>query len=271
MQDELELVEDRWFLTLGGKLEHNDFTGFEIQPSARVLYAPDERQAYWAAVSRAVRSPARTDTDLIARGPAPLIPAMQYELRTRGGVQSENLLAYEFGYRTQPYDEFSLDATLFYHDYDDITEFAPGFPYLTPAGVVLPITKANTGEYQSYGTEFVARWQLRPSWHLLSSYTWIESPVSPQNLLFAQSAWTLNRGWEVDLNLRYVDSIPELQVPSYITCDVRLAWTPRERLELSVVGQNLLDSHHLQFRDSVHTIEATEVRRGVYGMLTWWF
>lgn len=272
VQDELELVEDRWFLTLGSKLEHNDFTGFEVQPSARVLFMPDERQSWWTAVSRAVRTPARTDADFIVRGPASFVPPMQYELRTQRNIQSEDLLAYELGYRAQPRDELSFDVALFYHDYDDVIEFmSAGTPFVSPAGLVLPLTNANTGEFRTFGAELSTRWQLRPRWHLLSTYTWLESTTSPQNLLFMQSAWTLNPCWEVDLNLRYADSIPALRIPSYITCDARLAWTPRERLEVSVVGQNLLDSHHPQFRDSFGTFEATEVRRGVYGMLTWWF
>ncbi len=105
----------------------------------------------------------------------------------------------------------------------------------------------------------------------MGSYSWIKSTTGPKNILFAQSAWTFNPAWELDFNLRYVDSVPALDVPSYITSDVRLAWTPRTRLELAVVGQNLFDRNHLQFRDAFNTVEATEVRRGVYGTFTWWF
>src|SRR5947207_13225011 len=36
VQDEITLTEDRLTLTLGTKLEHNDFSGFEYQPSARL-------------------------------------------------------------------------------------------------------------------------------------------------------------------------------------------------------------------------------------------
>ena len=36
VQDEITLVPDRWRVTLGTKLEHHDFTGFEVQPNVRV-------------------------------------------------------------------------------------------------------------------------------------------------------------------------------------------------------------------------------------------
>ena len=49
--------------------------------------------------------------------------------------------------------------------------------------------------------------------------------------------------------------------------DLRLGWRPSQFFEAAVVGQNLLDSHHYEFfsLDSL----ATEVDRGVYGMITW--
>ncbi|NQT41038.1 MAG: TonB-dependent receptor, partial [Planctomycetes bacterium] len=63
VQDEITLVDERLFLTVGSKFENNTYSDFEYQPSARVLYTPTPRQAAWAAASRAVRTPARFDHD----------------------------------------------------------------------------------------------------------------------------------------------------------------------------------------------------------------
>ena len=69
---------------------------------------------------------------------------------------------------------------------------------------------------------------------------------------------------------RYVERIsgfanPVPNVPSYISLDARLAWKPREDLEVAVIGQNLLDNHHPEFGGS----PSVEIRRGVYGTVTY--
>ena len=71
----------------------------------------------------------------------------------------------------------------------------------------------------------------------------------------------------LDVILRYVDELETGNLPSYLVMDIRWAWAPRDGLELSVVGRNLLDDHHPEFIDQFG--EATEVESGVYGMVTW--
>ena len=51
-------------LTLGTKLEHNDFSGFEVQPSVRMAWSARENQTLWVAISRAVRVPTRLERDI---------------------------------------------------------------------------------------------------------------------------------------------------------------------------------------------------------------
>lgn len=61
VQDQIELVPDRFHLTVGSKIEHNDYTGFEVQPSVKMLWTPHERHTLWGSVSRAVRTPSRVE------------------------------------------------------------------------------------------------------------------------------------------------------------------------------------------------------------------
>lgn len=75
---------------------------------------------------------------------------------------------------------------------------------------------------------------------------------------------------------RYVDrltnfpSVSPNTVPSYISLDARLGWRPNDTWQLAVVGQNLLDSHHLEFGGNQFlSAPLIEVQRGVYGMITW--
>ena len=58
VQDEIALRTDVT-LTLGTKVEHNDYTGFEVQPSGRLQWNVTPKQTLWAAVSRAVRTPSQ--------------------------------------------------------------------------------------------------------------------------------------------------------------------------------------------------------------------
>lgn len=51
-------ITDALTAMIGLKLEHNDYTGLEVQPSARFVWRPDDRSSVWGAVSRAVRVPA---------------------------------------------------------------------------------------------------------------------------------------------------------------------------------------------------------------------
>src|SRR5260370_14975663 len=109
VQDEISLVDNRLRLTLGSKFEHNTFTGFEIEPNARLLWTLSPNQSVWTAVSRAVRTPALTEDGLRLNSQvippgrpatAPPLPAVLAVFGSRP-FTSEALLAYEFGYRMQ--------------------------------------------------------------------------------------------------------------------------------------------------------------------------
>src|SRR4051812_13006365 len=124
VQDEISLVKDRLRLTLGSKFEHNDYTSWEIQPSARLLWTPHEKHSFWASVSRAVRTPSQADSDSrITSAVVPGVPPTVVWLQGNPDFRSEILIAYELGYRVQPHPKVSLDLALFYNDYDRLRSF----------------------------------------------------------------------------------------------------------------------------------------------------
>ena len=275
VQDEIALVKDRLNLTLGTKIEHNDYTGFEYQPSARLAWKFTERQTVWGAVSRAVRTPSRIDNELFAPGTPPFT-------LLQGGTNfvSEELLAYELGYRIQPHPRLSLSLAGFYNDYDKLrsTERVnPSTPF--------PLFIGNGQKGETYGAEFTADYRVTDSWRLRAGYTELRVHVRPKsgstdtshgsgeshdpNHQFSlRSSLDLPGHLQLDAALRYVSEIDNQKVPAYSELDVRLAWQATRNLEFSIVGQNLLHDHHAEFGA---VASRQEIERSVYGKITWSF
>lgn len=285
-QDTMTLIEDRWYFTLGARLEQNTFGGFQVEPTARLLYLPSERESLWCAVSRAVRNPTRVDADIVSN--TNLVSGLPLFLNLSGDphIEPENLIAYEVGYRAAPTDDFSWDVATFINDYHKLEGIGPtGPPVVDPSGLIfLPAMFANNLRALSYGAEVTMTYQLSDTWRLFGAYTWLElqarggDPVtaammngsSPHNQIYLRSSWDLGSDVQIDLIGRYVDRLSALDVPRYIEMDCRIGWQIGKNLEFSVVGQNLLNNHHLEFVDFLEGgLASTQVRRGVFAMMSW--
>ncbi|HYG76714.1 MAG TPA: TonB-dependent receptor [Planctomycetota bacterium] len=291
IQDEITVLKDRLHVTFGTKLEHNEITGFEIQPSARVLFTPDRRNTLWASASRAVRTPARVDydarVDIQALPPGTLgpgTPAALISAFSDDDFQSETLMAYELGFRTRPHPRISLDIAGFFNDYDNIRSVEPGGTSLetTPAPAHLLIRNdfGNKRSGSAYGGEAVVTAQLQKWWRIQGTYSFLRVDMQqgssldpganaaertdPRNQVGVRSMMDLPKKVELDLWLRYVDSLSGLNVPSYFVGDVRVGWRPVQRLDVSLVGRNLFDTQHPEFSTSFIRTQPTEVQRSVF-------
>jgi iron complex outermembrane receptor protein len=291
-QDTIRLTPECLSLILGSKVEHNDYTGWEFQPNVRLVCAPDKRQAWWAAVSRAVRTPSRAEHTmrlerLLSRPGMTFFGQDVLPLVVTGddSYKSERAIACELGHRVQPVPSFALDATLFYNDYDRIQS-------LEAAGMEIPVpfVLRNKIEGHAYGAELAADWRPVDDWKLRAAYAYLnlnlrtdadsldiftvptwENDV-PHNQASLQSRMNLPAGFQFDQWLRYVDPVDVEGLPSYLELDLRLACRLTKAVELAVVGRNLLHSHHREYGPSfLLTTESTEVERSVYGRLTWQF
>jgi iron complex outermembrane recepter protein len=278
VQDEITLDEDRWYLTLGSKFEYMTFSDWEVQPTARLLFLPSKRASCWASVSRAARSPTRTETNMIYRNVISAAPPTFTEMLGNPNLEPEDVVAYELGYRAAPADEFSWDAAVFYNDYHNLVgSTVVGPPFFSPPGFFVPLTVVNDHGGETYGLELTSTWKPRCDWELFGAYTYLQLNLhdalfegsSPHNQFYARSSWNLCPNTQFDLIGRYVDNLSTLNIPRYVTMDARLAYSPTRRLELAMVGQNLLDDHHPEFVDVYGGRIASEVPRGLYGMLTW--
>ena len=272
VQDEITLVPERLKFTIGTKLEHNDFSGWEVQPSARLAWMPATNQILWAAISRAVRSPSRIDSDFFF--PSPPVPPGVTNFSGSRGFDSENLLAYELGYRIQPFSRVSLSAAPYYNFYKDLRSV----DQTSPTGFVFE----NHFKGEVWGIELSANYQATDWWRFRGGYNYLHKhlwPTStnalasvregndPQNQFSLQSIMDLPAHLQFDATVRYVDTLPSPNVPSYLTFDVRVAWQFKS-LELSIVGQNLLDHRHPEF---VTATGRHEIERSVYGKVSWSF
>jgi len=289
VQDEIALREDELFYTIGTKLEHNSYTGFECQPSTRLVWMPDPRHAVWGAVSRAVRLPSRVERDsrfhygpyyIPMPGPPGPIPPSFIEFVGNRQLKAEVLIAYEIGYREQTTERFAWDVSLFYNTYEGRTEWHSGTPDPEPGYVIIPMRFLNSGSPDLYGLEWTSQWAVTDAWRLSASYSLVRMYPEvtrfitgfegyPRNQARFQSQWDLSDAWEFDVILRYVDNVVAQNVPNYITMDLRLGWHPRRDLEIALVGQNLLDDHHPEFGATIYEPLPTEVRRTVFAELTW--
>jgi len=296
VQDEMTLIPDRLKLTLGSKLEHNSYTGWEVEPSARLLWTPTEHQSAWAAVSRGVRTPDWLDTHanvtLLVLPPSAIAPVPQ-TLMAQGNpnLTSENVTAYELGYRIQPTRHLSFDVAGFYNAYRDIIATSADPTYTlqtTPSGTPyeqIAVLQDNSRTGHSFGAEVSARWDVTDSWHLTANYSWLGVHLGMNsNFLQANDAHqaqlisTLDLPWHLELNgdVGFVDKVDapymfgQMTIPSYVRLDVGLIWHATKDLEFGVWGQNLAQDRHAEFT-SYKTVLVTEIPRGVSAKVTWRF
>jgi iron complex outermembrane receptor protein len=189
----------------------------------------------------------------------------------------------------QPHDRLTLDVAAFYNVYDRLRILEMGSLTLQtgPEGpyFLLPRQLANNLDGETYGAEIAASWQAtrRWRWHVNYSYLHIalhakpgsSDTVSekaegndPHHQISVRSSLNLPAHLELDAGLRYVDSLPNFNLGSYLAADARLGWRPSKRVEFSIVFQNLFDPQHGEFGSSFLPIQSTEVERSVYGQFT---
>lgn len=294
LQDDITLLPDELKVTIGTRLEHNDFTGIEVQPNIRLLWTPNKQQTIWAAISRAVRTPNITNHNIsnltnTVSTPLPL-PAL---VAANGNpeIKSETVLEYELGYRFQPNAQFSFDVAAFYNNYDRLQAIEILSPnlVLTPnPHLEIPAQFTNKMTGESLGIELTAQWQPTDWLKLQPSYWFVKTSLhTPKNAVFSDGARaekdspqqqfhfraSLNLPYHVELDtlLRYVDPVGYYNIPAYTAFDLRLGWKPLKNVEFSIVGQNLFDHRHLEFGNTVSELPMTEIQRSIFGKINFSF
>ena len=267
LQDEFAITP--WVMLTGGaRLEHNDYTGLETQPTVRVRWTPYASHTVWGAVSRAVRLPTRLDTDVrITQGGRVVISG-------NPGFNAETLVAYEAGYRVNGALFFAADVAVFHNRYDDLrTQELPRVPGS-------PVTLGNGLNITSSGVELTGSVQPRPWMRFTTSYAFLSKDLSldpdsrdptrglneavdPQHQWSFFARLDLPGPIELDGMLRRISSIPSPGTPAYAEANLRVAWRPTSRLDISVVGRDLLHDMHLEFVSPTSS-RRTAIERAVF-------
>ena len=292
IQDQITLKPDRVALYVGSKLENDYFTGFDLEPSARLAWTPSNRRTFWAAVSRANRTPTRRDVGLDATL-EPLPGPAEVALLGNPNMKSEHVIAYELGYREEPTDYLSLDVAAFFNTYQGLESLDPSAPFFesnpVPNLLVHPIVLGNTLNGTTQGVEVSVNWRVTRRWTVSPGYSFLNmnlhtDPTSldtvsvantegsnPNHQAQLRSHVELPRGFSWDANAYFVDSLPVQPVSSYTRLDTQVGWRLAERIELNLVGQNLLQDHHEEFNDFLQSVNSSLVKRSAYAKITWQF
>jgi iron complex outermembrane recepter protein len=295
-QDEIAIRPDRIHLSLGARVEHNDYTRFDFQPSARLMWTPGSRNSAWAAVSHADRTPARSDTDFrvnfeVLPGPGNL--PILVSLFGNPKQKNEQVAAFEMGYRTTLTSRFSLDSTAFYNRYRDLVSVEPGAMHIEtspePLHLLIPSSFGNGLLGEAQGIETFAKWKVTRHWTLDPGYAFfslhLHKFVSSQDTTSvyateggtpdhqAQLRSNLDLPWKLHWNASayFVNRLPAQSIPSYTRLDTGLIWRAGESVSLSAVGQNLLKDLHPEFSGTDSTVQSDLMRRAAYGKIAWSF
>ena len=286
--DAVTLAANLLVLDAGVKLEHNDYSGFEAQPTLRLLWTPSPRQSLWISGARAVRTPSRVEHDLLGDSLIDARTPTFTRILGNKDFRSEKTLTGELGYRFQPHTRLTVDSVVFYNDHDGLLSVEPGRPFPEtsppPPKLVIPLRLANGIEGSSHGAEIAADWSPFGGWRLGGSYSFLRlslrpslgsldtstaastNGTAPRHTGLVQSHFDLGSKANFDVTARFVGALPALRISSYVGLDARLAWRPAARLELAIVGQNLANARHAEFASGGII---TELRRGAYGQLSW--
>lgn len=296
VQDEIALQPDRLYLTVGAKLEHNDFTGFGFLPTVRIAWIVNERNMFWAAVSRALRTPSQSDRDIrvnqsVFPGPGNLpVLVSIFGSPTR---QDERLNAFEAGYRAEITKRLSFDGTVFYNDYDNLVSVEPGTPFLetvpAPAHLVIPNVLSNLLYGETHGVELSVDWKATKRWTVSSGYSFLTMHLHrdatsqdstsitgtqggfPSQQAQLRSHLDLGSHWQWNAAAYFVGRLSAQAVPSYTRLDSNVIWQPRKQFSISLVGQNLLRDHHLEYLGPDQTEDSSLIKRSAYAKITWQF
>jgi iron complex outermembrane receptor protein len=291
VQDEIALVPSKLWATFGTKFEHNIYTGWEVMPSARLLWTPSSHQTFWTAVTRAVRTPSRIDEDLQLTGLASTNPLPIFvTIAGNRNFLPETLLGYEVGYRQLVMPRVYVDVALFHNQYDNLTslgssavlslEDSPG-----PTHLVFTVPWGNGIKGTTNGAEIAPDWKATRWMEVKGSYSYASLDLknkpgntdigtvltdegsSPRHQVVVQSLFNLPMGFELDPSYRYVSALPALFVKAYGTMDLRVGWHLARNVELSIVGQNLFQPQHVEFKNDPGPLIG--IKRSAYAQITW--
>ncbi|MBZ5695900.1 MAG: TonB-dependent receptor [Acidobacteriia bacterium] len=293
LQDEIAIVPDRLYLTIGTKLEHSHYTGFDFMPSARAAWSPSPQHMLWAAVSKADRTPSAFDASVVSNistspGEGGVPDVLSFFGNPR--VKNEGLIAYEAGYRATVLKQLSVDLTAYYNSYSDQFTAEPSAPFMVqtppPPHFITPLTYENLMHGETHGIEVAVNWKATNRWTLSPGYAFEEIHMhlaatsqdmtsasgaegsSPDDSAQLRSHFVIGHGLSWDTSAYFVGRLTDPKEPSNTRLDMQLSWRLGKGASLSFVGQNLAKERHVEFVDSTGSARTTSIKRSAYIQFT---
>jgi iron complex outermembrane recepter protein len=288
VQDEIQVLENRLWLTVGSKILRTNFSAFNAEPSARLLWTPTSHQTWWTSVTRAVRTPSNVEETLTASGLASTNPLTIILIEPNAKFLPETLQGYEAGYRRLLSSKLYVDIAGFHNRYNNLESIDSALPVLetspSPAQFVIPLYLGNGWYGSTNGFEIAPDWRPVTWWRFDGSYAYLHMDLntksdanvstvqslegsSPHHQVVVQSSLELPGSLEFSQTYRYVSALPAQLVGSYGTADVRLSWHRIPHFDFSLVGQNLLQPHHAEYGGD--PLGLVGITRNVYAAITW--
>ena len=305
IQDEIALDENkRWLLTLGSRFEYYSLTGFEAEPSGSLSWHINDKHTLWTSVSRAIRVPSRgqtSDSSYLIYNSSRYVGGSEIPVMVQGkgkaGINAENVTTYQMGWRGAFSEDLTADATVFYSNYNDlVNSVVIGSPALNNSlgipSIISSWQAENSSYAQSFGTEFSLNWQTTKWWRNYLSYSFISvntqpyagkkldfydgnriEKSTPEHQVSLRTNFNVTQDIDFDIWWRYTDSTltNKRLIDDYFNTDVRVAWRPVKSLELSLIGQNLIQTQHIEYQGDFLQPQMTYVPRGVYAKFNWQF
>jgi iron complex outermembrane receptor protein len=296
-QYEIRPTQEKLIATLGSKFEHHRTSQWEVQPNVRLLYKASDRHSFWAAASRAVRTPARAEESAnlhvgtIPPNPAqPGAPATVVSFTGNPDFRSEQLQAFEIGYRSSLRDDLHLDVATFYNFYDDLRDVESGTPTLVTIDgapyILFEQLITNGMKADTRGVEVALDIRPAPWCRVNGSYSYLDMKVEhppttsalaatnpgkehPKHLIALHSAFDPLPQLDLDLGFRFVDEIVAFDIDPYLVADARAAWTWNRNLTFAVVGRDLFKEKHSEFNSYIINTLPTDVESSVYALIEW--
>ncbi|HEY1767543.1 MAG TPA: TonB-dependent receptor [Terracidiphilus sp.] len=277
VQDEIRL-RDHWHLTAGTKLEWNNYSGFDLQPSARILWSPGEKQSLWGGVSRAVTTPSDLEENFRLQAAS---ATTVLQVLGNHSFKSEDVIGYEVGYRRLLGKKVFASLASFRNEYSRLQSFSAPMVSVSGGLVYITIQYQNQISGSASGAEAALESQITPWWRLNTNYSYMNSDFasngptssisstgtpqtydgsSPKHMVTAESMFDLPGHIQFDQTYRYISALPAEKVNAYQTMDLHLQKSLGRDFALELVGQNLFQNVH----DEWGTGDPTQPVVGMY-------
>ncbi|MFH1569951.1 MAG: TonB-dependent receptor plug domain-containing protein [Gemmatimonadota bacterium] len=297
VHDDLELWPERLRASLGTKVEHNSYSGFEWQPSVALWGSPAPRQSAWLSVSRPVRTPSRGDEDLkaiIAALPGDaLLPGSPVTLVMADNSRdftAERVLSVDAGYRLGLGARWYADVAAYYSRRANNLSQEPGLPRVVPGETlywILPLETDNLARATATGLDMALEWQVSSTWQLRAVYSYLDFDIglsgrsrdvttesnedeSPRHQLGLRSL-SESGPWSLAVTARWVSALLGPGIPDYATADVRLSRRLGHGFEVALAGYDLLEASHREAVSQISGSAPTRVERELAASASWRF